>query len=236
MARRGDMPSALAHVDAKHSSPRAAVVVVGVIIAGFAATGSVKTTWFFSAFTGGSVLQAGGWSDAGGGPVAARYAAAGARLGPRDPEDWQVSRPASRSGHADSLGALAHPRAGRRRRHNPDLRETSRGVASRLGGAPAGARQVKAFYLGGWCPFCNARTHHQVKGPLAGPWLPIRSATPTEFSGRGAEIQLVLRLIPQISPGLACRRRARPKNATPLADRTRPCRSPHQSGHSAEGG
>ena len=51
MARRGDMPSALARVNTKHSSPRAAVVVVGLIIAGLAATGSVKTTWSFSAFT-----------------------------------------------------------------------------------------------------------------------------------------------------------------------------------------
>jgi APA family basic amino acid/polyamine antiporter len=51
MARRGDMPSGLARVHAKRSSPRAAVVLVGVIIGALAATGSVNTTWSFSAFT-----------------------------------------------------------------------------------------------------------------------------------------------------------------------------------------
>lgn len=51
MSRRGDMPRALAHVDAKSSSPRAAVWGVGLIVAGLAATDSVKTTWSFSAFT-----------------------------------------------------------------------------------------------------------------------------------------------------------------------------------------
>jgi APA family basic amino acid/polyamine antiporter len=51
MARRGDMPAALAFVDDKHSSPRMAVIAVGVIIAGLASIGNVKTTWSFSAFT-----------------------------------------------------------------------------------------------------------------------------------------------------------------------------------------
>src|SRR5690606_38369507 len=51
MARRGDMPRALARLDAKQSSPRSAVILVGVIIAALAATGNVKTTWSFSAFT-----------------------------------------------------------------------------------------------------------------------------------------------------------------------------------------
>jgi len=51
MARRGDMPALFARVDAKSSSPVAAVLLVGVIIGGLAAIGSVKTTWSFSAFT-----------------------------------------------------------------------------------------------------------------------------------------------------------------------------------------
>jgi basic amino acid/polyamine antiporter, APA family len=51
MSRRGDMPTALARLDGDEGSPRRAVVVVGVIIAALAATGSVKTTWSFSAFT-----------------------------------------------------------------------------------------------------------------------------------------------------------------------------------------
>lgn len=51
MARRGDMPPALAKVDERHSSPRLAVVVTGVLIAGLTMIGSVKTTWSFSAFT-----------------------------------------------------------------------------------------------------------------------------------------------------------------------------------------
>lgn len=51
MARRGDMPSLFAHIDGKRSSPTAAVLLVGAIIAGLAAIGSVKTAWSFSAFT-----------------------------------------------------------------------------------------------------------------------------------------------------------------------------------------
>lgn len=51
MARRGDMPALFARVDAKYSSPMAAVLLVGAIIAGLTAIGSVKTTWSFSAFT-----------------------------------------------------------------------------------------------------------------------------------------------------------------------------------------
>jgi APA family basic amino acid/polyamine antiporter len=51
MARRGDMPAVFARVDEKRSSPVAAVLLVGGIIAGLAAIGSVKTTWSFSAFT-----------------------------------------------------------------------------------------------------------------------------------------------------------------------------------------
>ena len=50
MGRRGDMPPALAQLDAR-KSPRAAIVVTGVVIAALALAGSVKTTWSFSAFT-----------------------------------------------------------------------------------------------------------------------------------------------------------------------------------------
>jgi APA family basic amino acid/polyamine antiporter len=50
MARRGDMPPALARVDDRHS-PRIAVLVTGAVIAGLTLIGSVKTTWSFSAFT-----------------------------------------------------------------------------------------------------------------------------------------------------------------------------------------
>jgi APA family basic amino acid/polyamine antiporter len=51
MGRRGDMPAGLAVIDERHGSPRRAVFVVGVAIAGLVAIGSVKTTWSFSAFT-----------------------------------------------------------------------------------------------------------------------------------------------------------------------------------------
>lgn len=51
MARRGDMPHGLARLDDDHASPRRAVIVVGLLIAALALTGSVKTTWSFSAFT-----------------------------------------------------------------------------------------------------------------------------------------------------------------------------------------
>ncbi len=51
MARRGDMPAALARLDGAERSPRRAVLVVGVLIGALALTGSVETTWSFSAFT-----------------------------------------------------------------------------------------------------------------------------------------------------------------------------------------
>ncbi|KIG18097.1 Amino acid transporter, permease [Enhygromyxa salina] len=51
MARRGDMPSALARVDSQHSSPRRAVIVTGAIIAAITLVGSVQLAWSFSAFT-----------------------------------------------------------------------------------------------------------------------------------------------------------------------------------------
>lgn len=50
MARRGDLPRGLARVTAE-GSPRAAVLVTGLLIAGLVAVGSVRTTWSFSAFT-----------------------------------------------------------------------------------------------------------------------------------------------------------------------------------------
>ena len=49
MARRGDAPKRLARVHG--SSPRAAVIVTGAVIAALALIGSVKTTWSFSAFS-----------------------------------------------------------------------------------------------------------------------------------------------------------------------------------------
>jgi len=51
MARRQDMPAFLARVSPRSRSPTAAVLVVGVIIAGLVTLGSVETTWSFSAFT-----------------------------------------------------------------------------------------------------------------------------------------------------------------------------------------
>jgi len=49
MARRGDLPGALAHVEA--GTPRRAVLFVGVAIAALVGIGDVKTTWSFSAFS-----------------------------------------------------------------------------------------------------------------------------------------------------------------------------------------
>ena len=51
MGRRGDMPAATAGVDAGRTTPTVAVILVGIIITGLVAIGSVKTTWAFSAFT-----------------------------------------------------------------------------------------------------------------------------------------------------------------------------------------
>ena len=50
MARRGEMPKALARID-EEGSPTAAVWVMGAIIAALVLVGDVKTTWTFSAFT-----------------------------------------------------------------------------------------------------------------------------------------------------------------------------------------
>jgi APA family basic amino acid/polyamine antiporter len=51
MGRRGDMPAALARVEESGASPRNAVVVTGIGVAGLTLIGSVETTWSFSAFT-----------------------------------------------------------------------------------------------------------------------------------------------------------------------------------------
>jgi len=50
MGRRGDMPVGVTRVDAS-SSPRVAVVTVGVIILGLTLVGSIRLAWGFSAFT-----------------------------------------------------------------------------------------------------------------------------------------------------------------------------------------
>jgi APA family basic amino acid/polyamine antiporter len=51
MARRGDLPRSLAHVDADRSSPLRAVLLVGLAVVAIAMFGSVRLSWSFSAFT-----------------------------------------------------------------------------------------------------------------------------------------------------------------------------------------
>ncbi|MEX2543154.1 MAG: APC family permease [Trueperaceae bacterium] len=51
MGRRRDMPALFGNLGAGGRTPVAAVVAVGLLIAGLAAVGNVKTTWSFSAFT-----------------------------------------------------------------------------------------------------------------------------------------------------------------------------------------
>jgi APA family basic amino acid/polyamine antiporter len=51
MARRGDLPPALAHVDERHASPRRAVGATGLAVTVILLLGSIRTTWSFSAFT-----------------------------------------------------------------------------------------------------------------------------------------------------------------------------------------
>lgn len=51
MGRRGDMPAAVARLNASNTTPYVAVAVVTTIIAALTLVGSVKTTWSFSAFT-----------------------------------------------------------------------------------------------------------------------------------------------------------------------------------------
>lgn len=49
MGRRGDMPSALARV--RNGSPKMAVVVTGIVIAGMTLIGDLRMAWSFSAFS-----------------------------------------------------------------------------------------------------------------------------------------------------------------------------------------
>ncbi len=51
MGRRGDAPTRFGRLNAQRTTPTAAVIAVGVVIAVLATTGNVKTTWSFSAFT-----------------------------------------------------------------------------------------------------------------------------------------------------------------------------------------
>ncbi len=51
MGRRGDAPRAFGRLDPSGTTPTAAVVAVGVVIALLALVGDVRTTWSFSAFT-----------------------------------------------------------------------------------------------------------------------------------------------------------------------------------------
>jgi APA family basic amino acid/polyamine antiporter len=51
MGRRGDMPAAVARLNASRTAPSVAVLVVGGLIAGVTLLGSVRTTWSFSAFS-----------------------------------------------------------------------------------------------------------------------------------------------------------------------------------------
>jgi APA family basic amino acid/polyamine antiporter len=51
MGRRGDMPAIFSRLNASRTTPYAAVIVVGIVIAALAMIGNVKTTWSFSAFT-----------------------------------------------------------------------------------------------------------------------------------------------------------------------------------------
>ena len=51
MGRQGDLPPLFGRLNSHGSSPSAAVVGVGLAVAGLTVTGSVETTWAFSAFT-----------------------------------------------------------------------------------------------------------------------------------------------------------------------------------------
>lgn len=51
MGRRRDIPSCFGNVVGSAATPRAAVILVGALIAGLVLIGNVKTTWSFSAFT-----------------------------------------------------------------------------------------------------------------------------------------------------------------------------------------
>jgi APA family basic amino acid/polyamine antiporter len=51
MARRRDVPGFLSQLNAKQTTPTAAVIAVAVLVGGLVLIGDVKTTWSFSAFT-----------------------------------------------------------------------------------------------------------------------------------------------------------------------------------------
>jgi APA family basic amino acid/polyamine antiporter len=51
MARRGDLPSVLAAVNVRATTPYWAVVAIGVLVAALAAAGDIRTAWAFSAFS-----------------------------------------------------------------------------------------------------------------------------------------------------------------------------------------
>ncbi|HEY9554611.1 APC family permease [Allosphingosinicella sp.] len=51
MGRQGDLPPLFARLSREGTAPAAAVIAVGVVVAGLASIGSVETTWAFSAFT-----------------------------------------------------------------------------------------------------------------------------------------------------------------------------------------
>jgi basic amino acid/polyamine antiporter, APA family len=51
MGRRRDLPHLVAYVDPTTASPRRAVTLTGLLIAGLVLLGDVRTTWSFSAFT-----------------------------------------------------------------------------------------------------------------------------------------------------------------------------------------
>ncbi len=51
MARRSDAPGFLAQIDVERASPVASVWACGLLVAGIALIGDVRTTWSFSAFT-----------------------------------------------------------------------------------------------------------------------------------------------------------------------------------------
>jgi APA family basic amino acid/polyamine antiporter len=51
MGRRGELPPALGQLSGKGDAPAAAVIAVGVVVAGLTLVGDVEATWSFSAFT-----------------------------------------------------------------------------------------------------------------------------------------------------------------------------------------
>lgn len=51
MGRQGDLPPLFARLSGEGTAPAAAVIAVGIVVAGLASVGSVETTWAFSAFT-----------------------------------------------------------------------------------------------------------------------------------------------------------------------------------------